>query len=152
MSMAKQAFDDVREASKRVQDQILSLKDLAALRKDTLGWNSNVAKFRKFADAQLKQLPRGDEQKNVIRSQKEDLRIAIAELRTAMDGYEVAIRSQRSSKQDNKISARYQKAVIQIEDAVRRMIDIDPEKTAEFLQGQLERCGVSETSEETVEV
>lgn len=155
---AKQAFTAVREAQARVNDRTLKISELSAIKREVLGWDGPVAKFRKFADEQLKTLPRGDKTKKSLRRQKADLSKAAKALRESIDTYATVLRSQRVSKRDNKSAIRFNKAIVQVEDAVRRMLDIDRGLTEAFLMTQLERCvvlaevQVPETADETVEV
>lgn len=162
MSTAKQAFADVRAAEQRISDRMLKLSELAALKREVLGWDSNVAKFRKFADEQIANLPRGDKQKKVLRRQKADLSKVVNALRDSIATYENALRLSRATSADNKSEVRFNKAEKQIVDAVRRMIEIDPDRTAEFLRKQIGRTVTVElvptqsaeetSSEEVVEV
>lgn len=151
MSTAKQAFADVRAAEQRVADRMLKLSELAALKREVLGWDSNVAKFRKFADEQIADLPRGHADKKKLRRQKADLSVAVNKLRGSIETYENALRLNRAARSDNKSEVRFNKAEKQIVDAVRRMIEIDADRTAEFLRKQLGRTVTVELVPEQAE-
>jgi len=151
MSTAKLAFDEVKAAKQRIHDRVMKLSELADLKREVLGWDSNVAKFRKFADEQSVELPRGDAKKKMLRKQKSDLSRAVNELRDSINTYENTLRLARASQRDNKDEVRYKKAEKQVVDAVRRMIELHPERTATFLRTQIERTEAVETVEETVE-
>lgn len=152
MMTAKQAFGAVRAANKRVNDRMLTLSELAKLKSETLGWDSDVTKFRKDVEQQLKDLPRGDKQKKTLRKQKADLSKAVSELRQSIETYQNSLRLARASKKDNKSAARFEKAAVQIEDAVRRMIEENPSKAAKFLQQQLDRAVVASVDTQDVEI
>lgn len=152
MSTAKQAFADVRAAEQRVADRMLKLSELAALKREVLGWDSNVTKFRKFADEQIADLPRGHADKKKLRRQKADLSVAVNKLRDSIATYENALRLSRANQRDNKSEARFNKAAVQIEDAVRRMIEENPSKAAKFLQQQLDRAVAAFVDTQDVEI
>jgi len=144
---AKQAFVAVREAQQRVNDRVLTLSQISELRKETLGWDSPVTQFRKYADEQIKVLPRGDKQKKILRSQKADLSKMVNALRDSMSSYEDLIRMKRAEARDNKSAVRFEKARIQIVDAVRRMIEEDRANAYSFLLTQLERAEATQTAD-----
>lgn len=154
MMTAKQAFGSVRSASDLVATRTLKLSELAKIKSETLGWKSDITKFRKEIEEQLVALPRGDKQKKVLRRQKADLSKAVSRLRDEITSATNELRLSRASKRDQKSVKRFEKARIQVVDAVRRMIEEDSDQAREFLLTQLARTEktVDEPVEETIEL
>ena len=149
MSITKQAFRAVRNAQTEVESTSLKLSQLQTLKRETLGWKSPVARFRTFADEQIKTLPRGDKTKKDLRRQKNDLSKAVNKLRESIRTIEDVNRMARASKSDEKSNTRARKAIVQASDAFDRLIGCDRDHAIAFANELLARAQNTET---TVEV
>jgi hypothetical protein len=136
MSTAKQAFDAIKDATTAVsgRDGKLTLNQLQAIKRDVLGWNGPIAKFRAYADNEIKTLPRSAAtQKKVLKRQKADLSIAVKDLRDLIDGVASVLRVNKHLKSSDKIHNRECKAVKQIQDAFNRLVDCNSDRAFELL-------------------
>lgn len=151
MSDAKSAFKDVREAISAVNsDRPMKLSDIRKIKSETLGWNSNVAQFRRNAEEQLKELPRGDEQKNVIRLQKKELSELVGELREALDSAQNLTRMQKAERKDQQIHKSVEALKNRVIRDISRLREIDGFDTDSFVTELINQNSETE-SQETVE-
>lgn len=110
MSTAKQAFTAVREAKAAV-DGLKNLRQLQLLQRKALGWDSEVTKFRKDAEARLVDLERGHPQKKLIKKQLADLRFQAGELRDLFNSKTEQFKTITASKRENRSASRENKLI-----------------------------------------
>ena len=155
MSLAQSAFTDVRKATELLKGEYLKLNELQVLRREILGWKSNVAQFRAFADEQIATLPRGDVKKKMLRKQKKDLSVAVAAFRDHMTVTENVRRSSRAMRSDAKTTNVALKSHTRVEKAVRAYMAIDRDAAIALLTSLIEETNTEnyDTSDkETVEI
>lgn len=148
MSNAKQAFTEVREATRLLQEVPLSLKQIRELKKNILGWDSAVTNFRKFADEQIKVLPRSDEQKKMLRSQKADLSVAVKQLRSAIAAAIADVQQHSAIQKRNKDQDYLMNMVKKFFNLYDKIANMDPETAFNITQQLMDRQRLEEVTQQ----